>query len=308
MACRVFEEINIDGKQLVIREPCSIRDYRELMDVQIKIWGMPGYIEAVTYHMLISGHRNGGILIGVFDKKTGEAVGLTFGIPGFRNGQLYVYSHLFGFIPELRNKGLGTILKKYQRILALEKGYVLFRWTYDPLQSANAYFNIVKHGVIVRKFTPNYYGYLEDSINRGMPSDRFEAEWWIKSRRTMMVLEDKVPKASLQDILNLGGEYATKTSIKNNIVLLENIDLDSRSDIVIVEIPYNIAKLRRISRDILMNWRLKLRELFNHYINVKGYIVIWMLVEKINGLNRSFYVLWRRSLDRVLAGDFPWSS
>ncbi len=176
--CRVFEKFMVGDKVFVIRELCSIRDYRELMDVQLRIWGMPGYIEAVTYHMLIAGHRNGGIVIDVFEENTGKAVGLVFSVPGYRDDELYVYvySHLFGFVPELRSLGLGTKLKKYQRLLALEKGYVLFRWTYDPLQSGNAYFNIVKHGVVVRKFMPNYYGYMEDEINRGMPSDRFEAE------------------------------------------------------------------------------------------------------------------------------------
>lgn len=305
--CRVFEEIVIDNKHLVIREPCDIRDYRELMDVQIKIWGMPGYIEAVTYHMLISGHRNGGIVLGVFEKETGRAVGLVFGIPGFRDGQLYVYSHLFGFVPELRNKGLGTLLKKYQRLLAIENGYTLLRWTYDPIQSSNAYFNIVKHGVIVRKFIPNYYGYMEDDINRGMPSDRFEAEWWIKSLRVEKILNREIPKVSLHDVMKLGAEYATETAIKNNIVLLNDIDLDCRSDVVLIEIPYSVSKLRQIDRNILMDWRLKLREVLNHYINIKGYIVVWLLRENINGVKRSFYILWRRSLDHVLKGELPWN-
>ncbi len=38
-SCRVYEEISIGDRELVIREPCSQKDYRELMEVQIKIWG-----------------------------------------------------------------------------------------------------------------------------------------------------------------------------------------------------------------------------------------------------------------------------
>lgn len=306
--CRVFEKFKVSNKVYVIREPCSMKDYRELMNVQLRIWGMPGYIEAVTYHMLIAGHRNGGIVIGVFEKDTGKAVGIVFGVPGYRDGEIYVYSHLFGFVPELRGLGLGTKLKKYQRLLALEKGYVLFRWTYDPLQSGNAYFNIVKHGVVVKKFMPNYYGYMEDEINRGMPSDRFEAEWWIKSRRVEMILDKKVCSPGIKELLELGAEYVTETRIEDGIPILEKVSLDKKSDLLLIEIPYSLEQVRKKNPSLLVEWKIKLREVFNHYLNKMGYKVIWLVVEKKNEVKRTYYVLWRRSLEYILDGAYPWSS
>ncbi len=301
-SCRVYEEISIFDRELVIREPCRPRDYRELMDVQIKIWGMPGYLEAVTYHMIIAGHRHGGVVLGLFDKQTGEAVGLLFSIPGYRDGQHYLYSHLFGFVPELRGKGLGEKLKKWQRKLALEKGYVLYRWTYDPLQSSNAYFNIVKNGVIVRRFKPNYYGEMEDEINMGMPSDRFEAEWWIASRRVELAMEKKL--AGPTTLSGLKAENITRTRIEDGIPVLIDYDLGLRNDVLVAEIPYSLTEVRKRSVEELLRWRLGLREVFEEYINRLGYTVVWFIVER-KEIPRSYYVLWRRSLDLILSGELP---
>ena len=299
---RVYEEVNIDGMELVIREPCSPRDYRELMDVQIKIWGMPGYVETVTYHMIIAGHRHGGVVFGLFDKHTGEAKGLLFSVPGYRDGQLYLYSHLFGVVPELRSKGLGERMKKWQRKLALEKGYVLYRWTFDPLQSSNAYFNIVKNGVIVRRFKPNYYGEMEDEINKGMPSDRFEAEWWIASRRVELAMNKELrgPKK----ISELGAEKINSTEVVDGVPVLRDYDLGLRSDVLVAEIPYSLSKVREKSREELLNWRLGMRRVFEEYINRLGYIIVWVIVEK-KDVPRTYLVLWRRSLDHILSGELP---
>jgi len=45
------------------------------------------------------------------------------------------------------------------------------------------WFNLGKLGAIVRRYSANHYGPLNDRINRGLKSDRVYAEWWIRSRR-----------------------------------------------------------------------------------------------------------------------------
>ncbi len=303
----LYKELSYNGKTIVIREPYSTRDYRELMDVQLRIWGMPDYSEAVTYHMIIAAHRNGGVVLGAFEKDTGRAVGVIYGVPAYKDGMIYVYSHIAGVVPEYRFKGLGYEMKLIQRRIALEKGYRLIKWTYDPMQSANAYFNICKFGVVVRKFYEDYYGELQDEINRGMPSDRFEAEWWISSRRVEKVLAGEVKHPSLNDLLEHGAYLVNNVVFEDNIPVIEEYSLSSSSDLVLVEIPGSLDEIRKKSRELVLDWRMKLRRIFNYYLNEMGYIVTWFISFMENNVRRSYYVLWRRSLEKILEGELPWS-
>jgi len=301
-----ISEIKFNRKIIEIRRPKNSDEYRKLMDVQVEIWGMPDYSEAVTYHMLISADRHGGLVLGAFEKDTGRPVGLVFGIPGYLNGKVFHYSHMAGVVSDYRYKGLGYILKLKQREFVLKQGLNLIVWTYDPLQGSNAKFNVGKLGVIVRKFHRDYYGELRDQINIGMPTDRFEAEWWIKSRRVELKLQKKLKSPSLKQVLSSGADLVTETKRTNDYRKLKNYNLKSNSSLVVVEIPGDLNRLRR-NRDVLLEWRFGLREVFETYLR-RGYIVMEFISEFENGLRRNFYVLWKESLDKVLKGEAPWKT
>ncbi len=299
-------EVVVGGRKFTIREPVDVSDYRKLMDVQLRIWGMRDYSGAVTYHMIIAGHRNGGLALGVYSED-GEAVGLAFGVPGYDDGLIYLYSHLLGVVPESRFQGVGYELKISQRELALSKGYSLIKWTYDPMQSPNAYFNICKFGVVVRSFREDYYGELIDELNRGLPSDRFEAEWWIKSARVLKVLRGEVRSPSMDELAKLDAFPATRVRVVNDVALTEDVELSNKSDIVLIEIPGDLNYLKKVDLSEAVKWRLLLRKAFNYYINSMGYVVAWFTSFIDEGVRRSYYILWRRSLREILRGEFPWS-
>lgn len=299
-----FYEVKINDKVIELRKPKTVDEYRRLMDVQVKIWGMPDYSEAVTYHMLISADKHGGLVLGAFEKDTGKPVGLVFGIPGYLNGKIFHYSHMAGVISEYRFKGLGYLLKLKQREHVLEQGLDLIMWTYDPLQGPNAKFNVEKLGVIVRKFHRNYYGELRDQINIGMPSDRFEAEWWIKSKRVKMKLKGKLKPPLIEEIIDFGGVLVTVSESINKFRRLRKYYLDVNDPVIIVEIPGDLAKLKSNSK-ILYEWRLGLREVFENYLR-RGYIVIDFVSKIENGLRRNFYVLWKADINEILKGATPW--
>jgi len=299
-------ELRVNGERIIVREPVSNMDYRRLMDVQLKIWVMPDYSEAVTYHALIAAHRNGGVVIGAF-RENDEAVGVVFSFPGYENGLIYLYSHLTGVTPEKRYRGIGYYLKLAQRKLALEKGYSLIKWTFDPLRSSNAYFNIAKLGVIARSFYPNYYGELQDELNRGMPSDRLIVEWWIKSRRVKKIVE-KSEKATIniEKLLSLKPYLVNEVEISDNNVLLKNYRLEANNDLVVIEIPSNIETLRRENPEEILRWRIGLREIMDYYLNKHGYVIIGYVLSREKPL-RSYYILWRRNLSIILDGVYPWN-
>jgi len=70
----------------------------------------------------------------------------------------------------------------------LAEGRRFIKWTWDPLQSRNAHFNLNRLGVVVRGYAENFYGTdygsdPEQSAAKGLDSDRLFANWELGSRR-----------------------------------------------------------------------------------------------------------------------------
>jgi predicted GNAT superfamily acetyltransferase len=299
-------EVVIDGRVIEVRRLKDPEEYRMVTEAEVSVWGVIDYTSVVAHHVLIATDRRGGLVLGAFEKDTGRMVGFVFGFPAISpDGKLYHYSHMTGVIPEYRYKGLGYILKLMQREYVLKQGLDLIAWTYDPLQSPNARFNIGKLGVIVRKFYINYYGELRDSINIGMPTDRFEAEWWIKSKLVEDKLKGLLKPPTLDTLIKLGGEVVTNVEFSNNLPVLTNYNLDINSKLVLIEIPEDLSKLRS-DNNLLLKWRLGLREVFNRYLNELNYVVVEFVSEFVGGFRRNYYILLREGLERILSGELPW--
>jgi len=105
----------------------------------------------------------------------------------------YLHSHMLAVTPRYRNAGLGRRLKLYQRAEAVSRGIRLMEWTFDPLEIKNAHLNIHKLGVIVRTYSPNFYGVSSSRLQAGLPTDRLHAEWWMESERVKAILSGSTP-------------------------------------------------------------------------------------------------------------------
>ncbi len=300
-------EVVINGKVIEVRRLENPDEYRMVVSAEAEVWGVSEHSDLVAHHVLIAADRRGGLVLGAFEKDTGRMVGFVFGFLARNSeGKLYHYSHMTGVVPEYRYKGLGYVLKVMQREYVINQGLDLITWTYDPLQPANAKFNIGKLGVIVRKFYENYYGELRDSLNAGMPTDRFEAEWWVKSTLVSGKLGNALRTPTWDEVLALGGVPVTNVGYREGVPVLTGYDLDARSPLIMVEVPDDLSKLRTF-RDLLMGWRVGMREVFNRYLNELNYVVVEFLSNFEGGLRRNSYVLWRGSLEQVLGGQLPWS-
>jgi len=117
-------------------------------------------------------------------------VGFAMSIPGNRNGHLYLHSHMLGVRRSYRDLGVGRRIKLFQRDDALQHGIELMEWTFDPLEIKNAWFNLERPGAIVRRYLVNQYGLTSSPLHGGLPSDRFVAEWWLKSQRVEATLRE----------------------------------------------------------------------------------------------------------------------
>src|SRR5207248_178956 len=84
----------------------------------------------------------------------------------------YLHSHMTGVLSNCRDRGVGRMLKLFQRDEALSRGIRLIQWTFDPLELRNAHFNLNRLGAICRQYLPNLYGTTTSPLHRGLATDR----------------------------------------------------------------------------------------------------------------------------------------
>ena len=159
--------------------------------LQKEIWGFAD-VDLLPVRLFVVAGKIGGQVLGAFDG--GRMVGFCLGIPGLKPGGVtYLHSHMMGVVADYRNRGVGRLLKTRQRTDALARGVELIEWTFDPLEIKNAFFNIERLGVVVRRYVLNQYGTSSSHLHGGLPTDRCVAEWYIGSARVEIVLECRVP-------------------------------------------------------------------------------------------------------------------
>ncbi|AXH99799.1 GNAT family N-acetyltransferase [Sporosarcina sp. PTS2304] len=243
-----------------IRKLQSNEDMRLVQELEKQVWGEG----TLPTHQTYTASKNGGLVIGAFDQQ--KMVGFSYSFPGFANGKTYLCSHMLGVLPDYQLSGIGKMLKDEQRKLAKEIGYDLITWTFDPLESRNAYLNLTKLYGICTTYLENCYGEMEDSLNKGLPSDRLQVEWWISSER---VEELWMPVLSDYD-----RPFAVRQSEKGNPmmeVLLEGMSLSS--DGVEVPIPENIQFIKKNEPELALDWRMKIRAVFQSLFG-EGYALV----------------------------------
>lgn len=171
---------------LLLRTCHSVQDMETALEIQRDVWHFNDN-ELVPVRLFVVGEKIGGHVLGAFDGD--HMVGFAYGLPGYRNGHAYIHSHMLGVLESHRNTGVGRALKLFQREIALQQGFELIEWTFDPLEIKNAFLNIEKLGAITRRYTLNQYGITTSPLHGGLPSDRLYAEWWLNSRRVHTLLE-----------------------------------------------------------------------------------------------------------------------
>lgn len=182
--------MTIQFRTLVTAEQLS-----ELPPFEERIWG--GDIELVAVNMLVATISEGGMAIGAFDGD--RLVGTVYGFSTHEPDVLH--SHYMAVDPEYRRTGLGFELKQRQRLWCLDHGRTAMRWTYDPLQLANAHLNLRSLGGIGISYHENLYGVM-GGINGGLPSDRLVVQWTLDRPRFTGIehVTIQVPPASAEDI------------------------------------------------------------------------------------------------------------
>lgn len=276
-----------------IRPIGTIDEYHACEDLQRAAWGFESDLDIVPLTQLVAATRAGGLVLGAFDAEE-RLGGFCYSFLGRDAAGDLHYSHMTAVHPDLKAGGLGARLKWAQRSVVLDRGIERIVWTYDPLESLNGYFNFSKLGVLVDVYWENLYGRTASALHAGTPTDRFRAEWWLRSERVLARErgERSEPARALAaepDGLPLA--LAAATVDPHAPPGVPRTDLDA--DRLLVQIPSSIQAVKKHAPEAALDWRMVTREVFGHYLGAG-----WTVVECVRTAEepaRTLYLLERRA-------------
>jgi predicted GNAT superfamily acetyltransferase len=178
---------------ITVRKCCTLQEFHRCVELQREIWDEED-LELEPSTMFVVASITGGQVLGAFDGD--HLVGFTMSVAGVRQGVPYLHSHQTGVDAAYRDRGVGRMLKLFQRDEALARGIRLVEWTFDPLELKNAHFNLNRLGAICRRYLPDLYGVTTSPLHRGIETDRLVAEWQLDSPRVIAAIQDLSPGAA----------------------------------------------------------------------------------------------------------------
>ena len=218
-----------------IKQLSSIKEQNLAIEIFKNTWGSHDSSE-ITPNLLQAMVYSGAYLSGAFIES--KCVGAAFAFPATYGG-LHLHSHMTAVLPSFRDSGIGFALKTDQFNWAKKNNYSAITWTYDPLVLRNARFNILKIGVDVVAYYPNFYGKLDDLLNVSDESDRLLVSWNLEIKR-------------------LGSNKLISKPKKND---------------VLIQIPNDIVSMRGINTSQSRIWRIKVREQFTDSFTKGGKVI-----------------------------------
>ncbi len=267
---------------------CDIESVSEMHEVEVlekEIWGCDD-LDVLPATMLSASREVGGVLVGAYDGET--LVGFVYGFPGLEDGEVTHHSHMLAVKPSLRNLHLGYKLKLAQRDRVLAQNIRRITWTFDPLQSLNAYFNFNKLGVVADKYKINFYGESTTSFLHQFGTDRLWVSWLIQSDRVRKRLSNESP----EDVFS--SELPRLLELRQNEPVASKLSNFSGEPYVAIEIPDDINAVQRKDPGLALRWRENTRAAFTAGIT-SDYLVQDFFRSKRNDESFGVYVLSSRS-------------
>ncbi len=175
------------GDEITIRVLHTLEEFQGCVQIAREVWG-DAELETEPHVTYVIADHTGGQVLGAFDGAT--MVGFTKAFVGLHERTPYLHSHMAAVVASHRDRHIGRALKLFQREDALRRGFRLIEWTFDPLETKNAHFNINRLGAISRRYIPNFYGITTSPLHRAMPTDRLLVEWHLDSPRVVAAMND----------------------------------------------------------------------------------------------------------------------
>ena len=287
--------------EIEIRSLATLAEIEAAEQLEQDTWGISER-ELIPAHTMHALQQNGAALLGAFADD--RLAGFTFAVLGMISGEsridkvaaarLKMYSVVTGVLPDYQNQGVGYRLKLAQRDFANNIGVRLITWTYDPLESRNANFNISKLGAVCHRYRRNFHGEL-GGINAGLPTDRFDVEWWVTSNRVQSRVRKQRSSLSLDALLGGGALLINEATFNDEGLPVPPPNYISRpSNLLLMEIPADFQTIKEEDPPLARRWRDHSRILFEELFHSQFIVTDFAFHTDERGRKRSFYLLTYR--------------
>jgi predicted GNAT superfamily acetyltransferase len=273
----------------------NINEMHRVEDIQRQVW-QERETDIIPAHLINSAVHNGGLLLGAYAED--ELAGFVFGFTGFYTTpdgpRLKHYSSMLGVLLEFRHQGIGFALKRAQWQMVRHQGIDRITWTFDPLLSRNAWLNITRLGAVCNTYLCDFYGKMQDALNQGLPTDRFDVDWWVHSHRVNRRLSRRRrADLTLAHFLSGGAQIVNPAEMDLSQLPhpIEDPPIQAGNDLtfLLVEIPADFQALKVVDIKLALEWRLHTRSIFETLFKA-GYLVT-DFVQSTYSPTRSYYVL-----------------
>ncbi|WP_217181800.1 GNAT family N-acetyltransferase [Streptomyces sp. AC495_CC817] len=233
-----------------IRILSTVAEFGQVAALFRSIWTADGERTPVNVETLRALSKSGSYVAGAFDGD--ELVGACFGFFAAPERRA-LHSHIAGVSQRMRGRNVGFALKAHQRSWAIEENLDEISWTFDPLISRNAYFNLVKLAATPVAYHRNFYGQMSDALNGGDDTDRMLVTWYVQDPRVAAACRGEHPASAELDalaaepLLTVGDD-------------LGPVRHDTAARLVRVSLPRDIEHLRTTAPEHATRWRHALRE------------------------------------------------
>ena len=173
--------------EIKVRECETVEELDACVRLQREVFALADLEISPRRHLIVT-KSAGGFTLGAFTTEN-LLVGFVLSVPMFPGGEARAfYSHMTAVARDYQNRHIGTRLKWAQRERALRENVKFIKWTFQPIQARNAFFNLERLGAIIKSYAPNFYGTDYSTTHNqngqiGLDSDRLFAEWHLESEK-----------------------------------------------------------------------------------------------------------------------------
>ncbi|MDF1603808.1 GNAT family N-acetyltransferase [Nocardioides sp. YIM 152315] len=236
---------------VAVREITDLAELTAVVQLYATIWGRSDN-PPMTLELLRAFSKAGNYVGGAFegDRLVGACVGF-FHAPA----EDALHSHIAGVAADLSGRHVGFALKLHQRAWALLRGVSEIAWTFDPLVSRNAYFNLVKLAARPVEYLPNFYGAMADTINGVDESDRLLVHWSLLDPAVVEACSGGAIGSRADDELAAGAVVGVGIGADG-----APVPGSLEGDVVLVAVPADIGATRAVDPALAARWRAAVRE------------------------------------------------
>ncbi|GAC1431854.1 MAG: GNAT family N-acetyltransferase [Terriglobales bacterium] len=289
---------------ITIRDLQTFEDLSKVEAVEREVWGLAD-LDILPLTAIIASEAAGHLWIGAFHEN--ELVGFAYGFPSLENGQLKVHSHMLAVREQYRDLNLGHRIKMAQRERALnlkvrgthtssKTSIEEMTWTFDPLQSRNAHFNVAKLGVVSDHYRIDFYGPQTSSALHRNSTDRLWVRWPMASRRVRERLQPESAGDKIRELFS-GVNPLVSVSAESQ-PQRENLATALSKDRIAIQIPENISVLEADNAELARQWREASRWAFTESL-AAGFFVAEFLRSSA-GNRAGTYVLIKGNMDNYI--------